>query len=202
VRALVWDDQNSDPVVKKVLSEFELGRPVILPTDTLYGLACPLSDSEALGKIFDIKSRPEEVTLPVAVGIIDNISHVALCSEDQIAYVRTRIPGPYTFILKAVHGMNRYVVKNGTVAVRVPDHPIFNHLYRNCGPLALTSANLHGKQPISSIVDAERQLLGYDLLMIIDEWAVSGRASTIIDLTTPEPMLLRDRTEYNKSDPR
>ncbi len=125
VRTLEWDLVNPDPVVEEIISEFAMGRPVIIPTDTLYGLACPISNQKALKRIFDLKSRPKGVTLPIAVGEVGAIHNVALPDRSSIGYMMERLPGPYSFILPGNPSLPSSVTRHGSVAVRIPDHPLF-----------------------------------------------------------------------------
>ncbi len=196
VRTLEWDHGNPDPVVDEIISEFAMGKPVIIPTDTLYGLACPLSNKSGLKRIFDLKSRPEGITLPVAVGEVEDIHNVAIPDRSSIGILMERLPGPYSFILPANPSLPSSVTRNGSVAVRVPDHPLFPILCKKIGPMALTSANLHGRRSVSTIEEAMDQFGQVDLLMILDRSRVFDQHSTIIDLTGSEPMVVRDRRRF------
>jgi len=189
-----FTDFGKDPedTLRKIREEFGKGSPVILPTDTVYGLAAPLNRPDAISMIFDLKERPEGMTLPVAVASVDAMKEVA-CVDDQASrYIGERLPGPFTFVLESRIDENPYVVRSGTVAVRVVDHPLFPPLCRDVGPMALTSANVHGRDPVMSAQEAEYFFERTDLLMVIDGSRLTGIPSTVIDLTGNVQRTLRE----------
>ena len=191
VRTADWDPGNPDEVIDAIVSEFENGKPVIIPTDTLYGISAPVFNEEALKEIFLMKQRPERVTLPVAVGSIESIGDIAEVSGSQMDLIREKLPGPYTFILNAREILPLEVTRDRKVAVRVPDHSLFHNLCGRSGPLALTSANIHGRPPVISHEEAEEQFHRYDVLMVTDTENPSGTPSEIHDITGIVPLLIR-----------
>ena len=91
-------------------------------------------------------------------------------------------PGPLTLVLQAIGG--------GTLGVRIPKHKVALELLRHAGPLMTTSANLHGEEPAMSAADAEK-LTG--VMAVLDGGvAPGGTASSVLDLTGPEPHVLRE----------
>lgn len=191
LRPISFNESKLETILEEVLKEFSLGEPVILPTDTLYGLASPLSRPVSVRRIFHIKKRPEEMTLPVALGSLEQVHEVAHITDKVEDHIKRYLPGPYTFVLKAKNGMPGEVIRNGTVAVRVPDHPIYKMICSRVGPLALTSANIHGREPVLTLEDADEQLKGFDLLFVEDRKRIDGHPSEIVDLTNGVPILLR-----------
>ncbi|MDG6225772.1 MAG: L-threonylcarbamoyladenylate synthase [Candidatus Thermoplasmatota archaeon] len=185
-----WDATDPDRVLDAVLKEYSAGRPVVVPTDTLYGLSAPISNPDALMYIFQVKGRPLDMTLPVAVGdlsALEELAHLELWKRD---HVHSRLPGPYTFILRSRSPLDRLVSRNNTVAVRIPAHPLFRVLCSKVGPLALTSANPHGECDLTRADDID-SMFGGDLLVIEDDRSLSGAASAMLDLTGDRPLLLR-----------
>jgi L-threonylcarbamoyladenylate synthase len=158
------------------------GGVVAFPTDTVYGLGADAADDLAQRRIYQIKGRP--VGLPLIL---------MAAAESQLAgwvHIDTRVegiirrwwPGPLTVILHALGG--------GTLGVRIPDHEVALQLLRASGPLMTTSANLHGKDPAMTAEEAG-ELPG--LTAILDGGrAPGGTASTVLDLTGPEPHILRE----------
>ncbi|MBN1389213.1 MAG: threonylcarbamoyl-AMP synthase [Candidatus Thermoplasmatota archaeon] len=188
---LKWDKEDHKVVMKRVQDEFARGLPVVLPTDTLYGLSAPVSSLDALKEIYRIKRRPVDRTLPIALGDIAQINDIALVDEWQEKLMDRKLPGPVTFILEARGYMSELVSKNASVAVRVPDHPIFPFLTARHGPLALTSANLHGSENLLTAEGIDRQFRG-ELLIIEDDTSVTGKASAMIDLMHGAVTVVRD----------
>jgi L-threonylcarbamoyladenylate synthase len=158
------------------------GGVVAFPTDTVYGLGADAADDVAQRRIYRIKGRP--VGLPLilmaaAESQLDGWVHVDSRSEDMI---RRWWPGPLTLILHAKGG--------GTLGVRIPNHEVTLELLRASGPLMTTSANLHGKDPAMTAEEAD---LLTGLTAVLDGGrAPGGTASTVLDLTGPEPHILRE----------
>ncbi len=188
---LHFDRKGSDKVLGSISREFEKGDPVVLPTDTLYGIGAPISNHRALERIFDLKRRPRDMTLPMAVGNLPMVDDVSMIHRWQKSTLRGHLPGPVTFILEAREGLDPLVVRDGTVAVRVPRHPLFIPLTTMFGPIALTSANISGGAEILNASGIDREW-GGRLLVIEDDRALSGRATTIIDLTDEVPSIIRE----------
>lgn len=163
---------------------------MVVPTDTLYGLSAPITSPHALMYIFQIKGRPLDMTLPIAVGDLSALEELAHLDHWKRDHVRSRLPGPYTFILRSRSPLDRLVSRNNTVAVRIPAHPIFMALCSKSGQIALTSANPHGEIDRTRADDIDGLFDG-ELLVIEDDRALSGAASAMLDLTGERPLLLR-----------
>ncbi len=188
---ITWNDERPDEAISPVGERFGISMPVVLPTDTLYGLAAPISDEKALEMILDLKGRPRDVTLPIAVGSVGSIDEISEITGEQMDIIERVLPGPVTFILQAKQGLSDIVTRGGTVAVRVVDHPVFPPLCGSFGPVALTSANLHGSDPLLTADSIETYLEGSNILIVEDDDHVSDKPSTIIDLTSGGPRVLR-----------
>ncbi|MFO8052057.1 MAG: L-threonylcarbamoyladenylate synthase [Thermoplasmatota archaeon] len=185
-----WEREDTGPVVERIVHEFEEGRPVILPTETLYGIAAPISSGRAMRTIFKLKKRPEEMTLPVAVGALHQLDALVRIHRWQKTSLRSNLPGPVTFIMESKQKLPPEVEREGTVAVRVPRHPVFLELTKKCGPLGLTSANLHGDDEIMKAGDINDLFRG-ELLVVEDDATLGGEASAILDITEKTPRILR-----------
>jgi len=155
---------------------------IAFPTDTVYGLAAAADDEVARRRIYHIKGRPVGLPLILMVAAESQLEgwvHVDSRAEDLM---RRWWPGPLTLILHATGG--------GTQGVRIPKHAVALELLRAAGPLMTTSANLHGQDPAMSPSEAEA-LAG--VVAVLDGGvAPGGTASTVLDLTGPEPHVLRE----------
>jgi L-threonylcarbamoyladenylate synthase len=158
------------------------GGVLAFPTDTVYGLGAAADDEVAQKRIYHIKGRPVGMPLILLVAAesqLENFVHVDSRAE---AMMRRWWPGPLTLILHAKGG--------GTLGVRVPKHKVALALLRTTGPLMTTSANLHGNEPAMNPEDAQ-SLPG--VMAVLDGGvAPGGVASTVLDLTGPEPHVLRE----------
>jgi len=158
------------------------GKPVILPTDTVYGL-CALPEHAAT--LTALKERPE---MPVALLCADVETLLELVPEIPAAAVRT---GPYTLIFP--NPARRFPELGGgeTIGVRVPDLPAAAALVvREVGAVAATSANLHGGPDPRRLDDVPRELLDA-CAAAVDGGELLGVPSTVLDLTGPEPRVVR-----------
>ncbi len=157
------------------------GGVIAFPTDTVFGLGAAADDEIATRRVFHIKGRP--VGLPLILMVAEESQlegwvHVDSRSE---AMMRRWWPGPLTLILHAMGG--------GTLGVRIPKHKVALDLLKAAGPLMTTSANLHGRDP--AMTAAEADLPG--VVAVLDGGAVpGGLVSTVLDLTGPEPHVLRE----------
>jgi len=158
------------------------GGVIAFPTDTVYGLGAAADDDVARRRIYVIKGRPVGMPLilmAAAESQLEGWVHVDSRTENVI---RRWWPGPLTVILHAIGG--------GTLGVRIPKHEVTLELLRASGPLMTTSANLHGKDPAMTAEEAGR-LSG--LAAVLDGGpAPGGTPSTVLDLTGPEPHILRE----------
>ena len=136
------------------------GRCVVLPTDTVYGLAALLSRPDAIDQLFLLKGRPEG--MPIAVLVAHRVQAEALADFTPLAVALADRwwPGPLTLVLAGRDDVATRVRSDaGTVGVRLPDHDLVRALARACvGPLATTSANLHGQPTPTTAVAIVRHL--------------------------------------------
>jgi len=158
------------------------GAVVAFPTDTVYGLGASADDEVARRRVFQIKGRPVGMPLILMVAAESQLEGYVHVDARAEAMMRRWWPGPLTLILYAVGG--------GTLGVRIPKHKVALGLLRHAGPLMTTSANLHGRDPAMTAVEAAA-LTG--VMAVLDGGiAPGGTASTVLDLTGPEPHVLRE----------
>ena len=168
---------------------------VALPTDTVYGVAASLRQPRAVARLFELKQRPVTVALPILIGDLDQLADLGVDFDDRARRVTERFwPGALTVIVKASDAVAQLVGSaNGTVGVRLPDDPAIVALLRLSGPLAVTSANRHGEAPCTSADEVDRAFAGSDQLdALVDGGPRSGAVSTVLDVSTVEPRVLRE----------
>jgi L-threonylcarbamoyladenylate synthase len=172
------------------------GDLVVLPTETVYGIAARPDDEEATARLFAAKRRPEDLTLPILVPSAEKGWRLAVENEAARRLAAEFWPGPLTLVLPRTErslgwelGMDRR-----TLAVRVPDHPLTAALLRLVGPLAATSANLSGEGPLddpTDLVAAFGERVAVYLVLSEGAPHPRGMASTVVDLTSESPSILR-----------
>jgi L-threonylcarbamoyladenylate synthase len=158
------------------------GGVVAFPTDTVYGLGAAADDEVARRRIYRIKGRPVGLPLILMVAAESQLEGWVHLDSRSEALVRRWWPGPLTLILHAKGG--------GTLGVRIPQHKVALELLRAAGPLMTTSANLHGKEP--ALTAGEAGVLNGVAAVLDGGVAPGGTASTVLDLTGPEPHVLRE----------
>jgi L-threonylcarbamoyladenylate synthase len=158
------------------------GGVIAFPTDTVYGLGAAADDEVARRRVYRIKGRPVGLPLILMVAAESQLEGWVHVDSRAEGLIRRWWPGPLTLILHAKGG--------GTLGVRIPKHEVALELLRAAGPLMTTSANLHGMEPAMTAAEANA-LSG--VAAVLDGGPVpGGTESTVLDLTGPEPHVLRD----------
>lgn len=169
------------------------GNLVVLPTDTVYGIAADAFDKEAVAALLAAKGRGRQMPPPVLIGDVTTLDGLATdVSDDARRLAEEFWPGGFTIILRAQPSLHWDLGETrGTVALRMPDHPAALALLRRTGPLAVSSANLSGSPAATSVEEAHAQL-GDSVSVYLDGGrAPGGIASTIVDATGDAPRIVR-----------
>jgi tRNA threonylcarbamoyl adenosine modification protein (Sua5/YciO/YrdC/YwlC family) len=169
------------------------GEVVVLPTDTVYGIGCDAFDSAGVAAVLAAKGRGRDKPPPVLIPAARTALGLATDIPDYATALMERFwPGPLTVVLRAHPSLHWDLGEtNGTVALRVPDHPVALELLADVGPMAVTSANTTG-DPAARTAEAARTMLGETVTVYLDAGPASdGEPSTIIDCTGATPVTLR-----------
>ena len=179
--------------VVQAIAALQRGDLVVLPTDTVYGIAADAFSPAAVERLLVAKGRGRDMPVPVLVGDVRGLSGLAADVTAQMqALVEAHWPGPLTLIVPAAPSLVWDLGDTrGTVAVRMPQHPVALDVLSSTGPLAVSSANRTGQPPPVTAAEAERQL-GVSVSVYL-EAGTSGDAvaSTIVDLTGERPQVRR-----------
>jgi L-threonylcarbamoyladenylate synthase len=182
-------------VIDEAVDAIQRGRPIILPTDTVYGLATTALHADAVLNLYRLKNRP--VTQPTALLAPDLDMLFELVPELRGragVIARALLPGPYTLVLP--NPARRYSWLAGTnydaIGVRVPELPEPSaSLLGRVSALAATSANLTGGSDPARVEDVPEELRDA-AAVVIDGGELPGSPSTVIDFTGDEPRVLRE----------
>ncbi|MCY7411781.1 MAG: threonylcarbamoyl-AMP synthase [Salinibacterium sp.] len=160
------------------------GDLVVMPTDTVYGLAADAFNAKAVSKLLAAKGRTRQAPPPVLIPGIPTLDALA---ESVPSVVRTLVdaywPGGLTIILPARSSLTWDLGETrGTVALRMPSNRIALELLSETGPLAVSSANLSGQPAAAAAAEAEA-MLGESVSVYLDDGAGGTIASTIVDAT-------------------
>jgi L-threonylcarbamoyladenylate synthase len=148
------------PSIDAAVRAVERGEAVVFPTDTLYGIGCDAFRPEAVEAILAAKGRGREMPPPVLIPSAGTVDGIARDVPDHIrALMDAFWPGPLTIIVNAQPSLSWDLGETGgTVALRVPQHPVALALLLRTGPMAVTSANRTGGPAATSVEGAEWQL--------------------------------------------
>jgi tRNA threonylcarbamoyl adenosine modification protein (Sua5/YciO/YrdC/YwlC family) len=196
VPALVFDC--SDPAVREnalatAAEHVGAGDLIVLPTDTVYGIGADAFNGDAVNDLLAAKGRGRDMPVPVLVGswsTIDGLVNVVTSPTRKL--IEAFWPGGLTLVVEHAPSLAWDLGDSrGTVAIRMPLHPVAIELLELTGPMAVSSANKTGRPPAANAADAIAQL-GDDVAVILDGGpSAEGIASTIVDVTGPVPTVLR-----------
>jgi L-threonylcarbamoyladenylate synthase len=195
MRRLVVDPSQPDPAaIAAAAASLREGGLVAFPTETVYGLGVDPFNERAVERLFAAKGRPAEKGLILHLGEREQITAIVRSFPPEAAALARRFfPGPLTLVLPARPSISAAVTGGrDTVAVRMPDHPVALALARAFGgPIAAPSANPSGAPPPTTAEQVADYLAGAIDVLLDAGPSPGGVPSTILDLTTTSPRILR-----------
>jgi L-threonylcarbamoyladenylate synthase len=189
----VTTEDEREAAIDAAAAAVRRGQLVVLPTDTVYGVAADAFAPDAVQALLDAKGRGREMPPPVLVSTATTLDALAVGVPDYArALVERFWPGPLTIVCRQQTSLQWDLGETrGTVAVRMPDHEVALAVLERTGPLAVSSANITGR-PAARDADEAEQMLGADVEVVVDGGsAPGGQASTIVDCTGPQGRVLR-----------
>lgn len=181
-------------LIKQAAQIINAGGIVALPTDSCYALVCQLDNKEAVERLRSIREVDEKHHLTLLCRDLSEIALYARVDNRQFRWLKAATPGPFTVILEATKVVPRRLShpSRKTIGVRVPENAIAQALLQELGqPLLGTTLILPGEQDTLTDPEQIRDCLARQIELVIDGGACSLVATTVIDLTTDEPRLLR-----------
>lgn len=185
-----------DPAaLRAAIEAIRSGGLVGLPTETVYGVACALTD-QAIDRLLEAKRRPASKGITLLVDSLAQVEPLAGLPASARALADRFWPGPLTLVLPVLPAAglpDSLTGGQGTVGVRMPDHPAPRAIARELGPLPLTSANLSGEPDATTPFDVLRQLGGTLALVLDGGRSPGGVPSTVVACLTDDraPQVLR-----------
>ncbi|HEX4654817.1 MAG TPA: L-threonylcarbamoyladenylate synthase [Mycobacteriales bacterium] len=187
------DDAERGRGLAEAAATIRRGELVVVPTDTVYGVAADAFNPAAVNLLLAAKGRGRDMPVPVLVSSRAMLDAVVIEVPDAAGrLVEAFWPGALTLVLRETpHLAWDLGEARGTVAVRRPDHPIVTALIEQTGPLAVSSANRSGQPPATTAMDARLQL-GASVSVYLDSGPGGAPVpSSIVDFTGETPRLLR-----------
>lgn len=192
----IYEDKPNEAAVQRVVKVLREGGLVIYPTDTVYGLGCDITNSKALERIARIKGiKLDKANFSFVCSDLSNISdYVKQIDTATFKILKRTLPGPYTFILPGNNNLPKEFKKKNTVGIRVPDNNIALEIVRQLGN-PIVSTSIHDDDEVLEYsTDPELIFEKWQSLVdiVVDGGYGGNEASTIIDLSGYEPIVVRE----------
>lgn len=192
----IYEENPNPKDIKKVVEVLRKGGLVIYPTDTVYGLGCDITNTSALEKIAQIKQvKLEKANFSFICEDLSNLSdYVKQIDSPTFKLLKRNLPGPFTFILPGNNSLPNVFKKKKTVGIRVPDNNICRAIVRELGNPIVSTSIKDEDEVIEYTTDPELILEKWDNLVdiVVDGGYGDNIASTVIDLTSGEPEVIRE----------
>lgn len=192
----LYEENPSEKELIKIAKILKKGGLIIYPTDTVYGLGCDINNNEALAKIAKIRGvKLEKANFSFVCEDLSNLSeYVAQIDSQTFKILKRNLPGPYTFILPGNNNLPSVFKKKKTVGIRVPDNAIPRAIVKYLGNPIVSTSIKDEDDLLEYTTDPELIAEKWDKLVdiVIDGGFGDNVASTVIDLTTEQPTLIRE----------
>lgn len=186
-------------LIKEAIDIMAEGGIILYPTDTVYGLGANIFNNDAVKKIYEIKNRDPSKPLSVLVQDMESLELIANINKDSREIIEKWLPGPFTFILAKRKTVSSFVSASAKVGVRIPDYEIARAL-ASIFPITTTSANLTNEDTLSNPRDILKQI-GDNVDLVIDVGDLDkAKPSTVIDLSSSKPSLVRNGFDSDNLD--
>lgn len=179
--------------IQRAVAVLEAGGIVAYPTDTYFAIGCDFTQRKAVERMASFKRRDDKKPFSILCADLADVARWAIVGNETYRILKRLAPGPYTFVLNATREVPRTALtKQRSVGIRVPDAPVAQALVHALGrPLATTSAALpEHEEPFDA--DEVQEQLGHLIDLILDGGATLNEPSTVLDLTGPTPIVLRE----------
>jgi len=196
----IHPDNPQPRLIKQAAQIIHGGGIVALPTDSCYALVCHLDDKAAVERLRRIRGIDEKHHLTLLCRDLSEIGNYARVDNRQFRFLKSATPGPFTVILEATREVPRRLShpSRKTIGLRVPENAIAQALLQELGqPLLGTTLILPGGDDILNDADGIREHLEKQIDLIVDGGACAMEPTTVIDLTSAEPVLVR----HGRGDP-
>ena len=181
-------------LIKRAVEIVRKGGLIAYPTDSCYALGCHIGDKAAMERIRRVRGVDDRHHFTLVCRDLSDIGTFAKVNNAQYRLLKAHTPGTYTFILEATRELPRRLAhpKRATVGVRVPEHPVTHALLTELNePLLSSTLIMPGDENPLNDAEAIRSRLEHDVDLILDGGACGIEPTTVIDLSGPEPILVR-----------
>lgn len=192
----IYEENPNPKQIQKIVDALKDGAVIIYPTDTVYGLGCDITNNAALEKVAQLRGvKLEKANFSFICQDLSNLSDYVRQIDTQTFKVLKRcLPGPYTFVLPGNNNLPSVFKKKKTVGIRIPDNNIARALVTGLGNPIISTSIRDEDEVLEYTTDPELILEKWDKLVdfVIDGGYGDNIPSTVIDLTTPQPEVIRE----------
>lgn len=192
----IYPENPNEKEIDKVVKVLKDGGLIIYPTDTVYGLGCDITNTKALEKIAKIKGiKLEKANFSFVCSDLKNLSdYVRQIDTPTFKILKRALPGAYTFILPGNNNLPKEFKKKTTVGIRVPDNNIALEIVRKLGNPIVSTSIYDEDEILEYTTDPELIFEKWQNLVdiVIDGGYGDNQASTVIDLSDGEPVIIRE----------
>ena len=192
----IYEENPNPKLIKQVVDALRDGALIIYPTDTVYGLGCDITNTAALEKIAQVRGvKLEKANFSFICEDLSNLSdYVRRIDTRTFKILKRCLPGPYTFILPGNNNLPNVFKKKKTVGIRIPDNNICKALVAGLGNPIVSTSIRDDDEVIEYTTDPELILEKWNNIVdyVIDGGYGDNIPSTVIDLTSTEPEVIRE----------
>ena len=192
----IYEDNTKNKEKKRVVKIRRDGGVIIYPSDTVYALGCDIKNSRAMERVAQLRGvKLEKANFSFVCESLSNLSdYVRQIDSPTFRILKRNLPGPYTFILPGNNNLPTVFKKKKEVGIRVPDNAITQAIVRELGNPIISTSIKDEDEVIEYTTDPELILEKWDKLvdLVIDGGYGGNVASTVVDLTGDEPLIIRE----------
>ncbi len=180
---------------EELINELQLGKTILYPTDTVWGLGCDATNAAAVNRIYEIKKRAESKSLIILVDSVTMLSKYIPHIPAKVIELLKESCEPTTIIYTNPIGFPvNMVAKDNTIAIRIPEDKFCKELIQKFGkPIVSTSANVSGNPTPKSFAEIEPAILqSVDYIVSLHQEKISQKSSTILKLEGDNIIVLRE----------
>jgi tRNA threonylcarbamoyl adenosine modification protein (Sua5/YciO/YrdC/YwlC family) len=186
-------------LIQQTVQILKQGGVIVYPTDSCYALGCQIGNKDAAARLLQVRGLDVGHDLTLVCRDLSELGRYAQVDNTQFRILKSHTPGPYTFVLRGTREVPKRLLhkKNDTIGLRVPEHSVVQALLEVLGEPILSSTLLLPGEDVPMTEPWEiRERLEHQVDLVIDSGACGLTPTTIVDLTTDTPVVLR----YGKGD--